>query len=160
MKQPTTLAICLLIAGSSYAQAPKKSAKQVMPPITVLPQRNKAFHKNAIGGFFTDMRRQPVKGAKVYVYGADSAIIASGFSDATGYYETNSVPANGLYNLKVNYPGIKTTKMIIGVPVLPAKITNISFLKDGAPEADTTIAYTDIAPKPIEKPKKGAPGTN
>ena len=156
MKQLTAFGICLLIAGSSYAQAPKKSAKQVIPPITVLPQRNKAFHKNAIGGYVTDMRRRPVKGVKAYVYGADSTILASGFTDSAGYYETNSVPT-GLYDLKMTYPTSKFSKIISGVPVLATKITNISFIKSDAPEADTTIAYTEIAPKPIEKPKiKGA----
>jgi len=153
MKQLTAIAICLLIAGSSFGQAPKKGKKEVLPLITVLPQRNKAFHKNAIGGYFTDMRRRPVKGVKAYVYRLDSTIIGSGFSDSTGYYETNSF-APGVYNLKIAYPDTKFSRMITGVPVLAAKITNISFLKGTPPEADTVIAYADIAPKPIEKPKK------
>lgn len=156
MKQLTSIAICLLIAASSYAQAPKKTTKQVLPPITTLPQRNKAFHKSAIGGYFTDMRKRPIKGVKAYVYGADSSIVASGFTDSSGYYETNSMTP-GVYNLKINYPGSKFTKMISGIPVMATKITNISFIKENGPEADTLIDYKDIAPKPIEKAKKGAP---
>lgn len=152
MKQFAAFGICLLLAGSSYAQAPKKVVKQVMPPITVLPQRNKAFHKSAIGGYFTDMRRRPIKGVKAYVYGPDSTIIASGFSDSTGYYETNSI-VPGLYDLKITYPTSKFSQMVTGVPVLATKITNISFLKSDVPAADTAINYTDIAPKPTEKPK-------
>jgi hypothetical protein len=154
MKQLIAFGICLLLAGSSYAQAPKKGAKQVMPLITVLPQKNKAFHKSAIGGYFTDMRKQPVKGVKAYIYGPDSTIIASGFSDAMGYYETNSVKP-GMYDLRIIYPGSKFSRTISGVPVMAAKITNISALKEVPPTTDTVIAYADIAPKPVEKPKTG-----
>jgi hypothetical protein len=153
MKQLTALAICLLIAGSSFGQAPKKGKKEALPMITVLPQRNKAFHKSAIGGFCSDVRRHPVKGVKAYVYAADSSIIGSGYTDSTGYYETNSF-APGVYDLKISYPNNKFSVMITGVPVLKAKITNISFLRASAPEADTAIVYADIAPKPVEKAKK------
>jgi len=138
------------MAGASYAQAPKKSAKQVVPPISILPQRNKAFHKSAIGGYFTDMRREPLKNVKAYVYNVDSTILASGYSDSAGYYETNSI-LPGMYALKITYPTSRFSVMLTGVPVLAGKITNISMLKAVAPEADTTIAYESISPKPAEK---------
>ena len=152
MKQLTALATCLLIAGALHAQTTTKVTRQVMPPITTLPQRNKAIKKSAIGGFLTDTRRRPIKNVKAYIYNADSTIAASGYSDSLGYYETNTVKP-GLYDLKITYPTARYATMITGVPVLVGKITNISFLKADAPVADTAIAYTDIAPLPPEKHK-------
>lgn len=150
MKPLIAFSICMLACGAVSAQKAKPAP---LPPINALPQRDKKFHKSAIGGYFTDMRKRPVKGVKAFVYGADSSIIASGFTDSAGYYETNSMPA-GRYDLRILYPGAKFTETVEKVPVVAGKITEVSFRKGEVPAADTSFAYEVIAPKPPEKKVK------
>jgi hypothetical protein len=87
---------------------------------------------------------------KAFVYKADSTIIASGFTDADGHYETNAVPA-GTYFVKLIYPTDKVT-MIYGIEV--KKSTELNYA--GAPPAeDTMVAYETLVPKvKIGGPKK------
>ena len=148
MKRFITLAICLFIFGAVSAQ--KKKAPT--PNISVIPQKAGVYHKSAVGGYFTDMRKHPIKGLQAFIYLPDSTIGASGFTDSTGYYETNNI-APGMYDIKFVYPGSAFSMMISGVPVVRETITEISFFKGDIPTADTTIPYSAIEPKPIEKPK-------
>ena len=148
MKRIITLAVCILICGTVSAQ--KK--KVVTPNISVIPQKPGVYHKSAIGGYFTDMRKHPIKGLQAFIYLPDSTIGASGFTDSTGYYETNNITA-GIYDLKIVYPKTGVAMRITGVPVVRETITEISFFKNEAPSADTMISYSAIEPAPIAKPK-------
>ncbi len=149
MKQIIALAVCLFIFGAVSAQ--KK--KETHPNISVIPQKAGVYHKNAIGGYFTDMRKRPIKGVQAFIYLSDSSIGASGFTDSTGYYETNNI-LPGTYDLKIVYPNTAGSLRITGVPIIRETITEISFFKGEAPATDTTFRYSVIEPKPIEKPKK------
>lgn len=154
MKPLIAFAICMLAFSGAFAQnkgTGKKAEK--MPNINVLPQRDKKIRKSAIGGFFTDIRRRPIKGVKAFIYLPDSTIGASGYTDVTGYFETNSV-LPGLYDLKIIYPASQGSIRITGVPVKSGTITDISFFKSLAPETDTIFSYSVIEPKPIVKEKK------
>ena len=63
MKRIITLAVCILICGTVSAQ--KK--KVVTPNISVIPQKPGVYHKSAIGGYFTDMRKHPIKGLQAFI---------------------------------------------------------------------------------------------
>ena len=136
MKQLLTLGICLLIATAASAQ--KKNEQH--PNISVIPQKPGVYHKSGVGGYFTDMRKRPIRGVQTFIYLPDSTIGASGFTDSTGYYETNNI-LPGSYDLKIVYP--KTSASL-----------KITFFKSEPPTADTSFAYSVIEPKPIEMPKK------
>ena len=150
MKRLIVLTICVLAFGPAFAQ---KKEKVVMPNISALPQRNKDIKKSAIGGYFTDIRKRPIKGVQAFVYMPDSTIGASGYTDAEGYYETNSI-LPGRYNLKIVYPNNAAALTIMGVPVVASTITEVSFYRGVPPSADSSFPYEVIAPKPIEKPVK------
>ena len=151
MKRLITFAICLFIFGAASAQYQKK--KEPAPRISVIPQKPGSLRKNAIGGYFTNMTKHPIKGVQAFIYMPDSTIGASGFTDESGYYETNSI-LPGLYNLKIVYPNSRASVTITGVPVVRETITEISFFKVEPPYNDTIFAYSAIEPKPIEAPKK------
>jgi hypothetical protein len=164
MRKYIAFAVCILTFNTVFAQFP-----EVPPPVHVtvimekgkpagainyIPQKPKnGFKKNAIGGTFTDMRKQPIKGVRAFIYLPDSSIGASGFTDAKGYYETNSI-APGTYDLRIVYPNSKKTTKIMSIPVLQGYITDISFRKTEAPAEDTVIEFRDIAPKIEDKKKK------
>ncbi len=153
MRQILTLAICLFVSGTVSAQ--KK--KEARPNISVIPQKAGVYHKSGVGGYFTDMRKHPIKGMQAFIYMPDSTIGASGFTDEAGYYETNNI-LPGTYNLKIVNPNWRTSMTITGVPIVRETITEISFFKLGdAPYNDTVFAYSAIEPKPVvvaDKKKK------
>ena len=149
MKQLLTLGICLLIATAASAQ--KKNEQH--PNISGSPQKPGVYHKSGVGGYFTDMRKRPIRGVQTFIYLPDSTIGASGFTDSTGYYETNNI-LPGSYDLKIVYPKTSASLKITGVPIVRETITEISFFKSEPPTADTSFAYSVIEPKPIEMPKK------
>lgn len=136
MKQLILLSACLLSAGALFAQKPAVPIK-------------KGVHgpKCNVGGSIRDTRNHPVEGVKAFIYQADSSIIASGTTDATGNYETNNV-APGVYMVKLVYPSYKVV-MVSGVKIKlgGAQIS----LKTDPPVADSSINYTDIVPKPDKK---------
>lgn len=174
MKRVLVSAACILASGALFAQkpaAPKTAAKQAA---TQAPAPKKlamasaaapgqkpgapAMHHtgikpqpNAIGGYIRDNRSRPIKGAKAFIYMADSSIAASGYTDSSGFYQTNSV-APGKYNVKLIYPNYKTI-YVTGV-VIKKGITPVNFKAD-MPAADTTVAFADILPKPESKKGTG-----
>jgi len=150
MKHILVLALGLIICGSSFAQKTATTQK------TMTPAEKKAadLRKNAVGGYIRDSRYRPIEGVEAFIYLGDSAntIIASGYTDATGYFETNSVPS-GKYTIKIVYPNYKNI-LVPGV-IMKKGITDIT-LKCDPPAADTSINYIFFQPKPVEKvkPKK------
>jgi hypothetical protein len=163
MRQLMAFAVCMLACSPVFAQFPEvkpvpklafvKEKGKVTDVISYLPQKKSGFKKSAIGGKFTDARKQPIKGVRTFIYKPDSSIAGSGFTDVTGSYETNSV-APGKYNYKVVYPSSHTAAVITGVPVMAGYITEVSFLRSLPPATDTVIDYKEIAPKVEEKTKK------
>ncbi len=151
MTRIATLAICLFIFGTASAQKKKESH----PNISVIPQKPHGVHKSAIGGYFTDVHKHPIRGVQAFIYLPDSTIGASGFTDSSGYYETNNI-LPGMYTLKIVYPYPTTAVTITGVPIVRETITEISFFKAERPTTDTIFSYLSIEPKPIvkETPKK------
>jgi len=145
MKKITAFILALLASGMSFAQnttTPKKNASPGQ-------KTGNSFHQPAVGGVITDARSHPIPGAEAFIYQADSTIIASGYTDSTGHYETNSV-LPGKYDVKIVYPSYKTI-LVKGV-VIKSGITQLSF-KANPPAADTTCLYTDLLPKPEAKKK-------
>ncbi len=150
MTRIVTLAICLFIFGTASAQKKKESH----PNISVIPQKPGVYHKSAIGGYFTDVHKHPIRGLQAFIYLPDSTIGASGFTDSAGYYETNNV-LPGIYTLKIVYPRTSTAVTITGVPVVRETITEISFFKNEPPTTDTIFSYLSIEPKPMVTGKPG-----
>jgi hypothetical protein len=153
MTRIVTLAVCLFIFGTATAQKTQKK-KEAHPNISVIPQKAGVYHKSAIGGYFTDVRKHPIRGVQAFIYLPDSTIGASGFTDSSGYYETNNIMP-GMYTLKIVYPTAASVT-ITGVPIVHETITEISFFKTELPATDTIFSYSVIEPHPVvaEKPKK------
>jgi len=146
MKKIAVLTFCLFTYGYSIAQ------NNGTPKPSPTPGQGKpAVHKSAIGGFIRDARNLPQPDVKVFVYAPDSSINSSGYTDAMGYYETNSTFA-GSYTVKIVYPTNKAV-MVTGVPI-KLGITDLS-IKANPPAEDTTLPYSYFAPKPVEKVKTG-----
>ena len=137
MKQSIAFSLCRFISVTSFAQKSATDAKK------------NPSQKSAVAGVIQNMRKQPIKGIKVFIYQKDS-IVASGYTDSSGYFETNyALP--GIYNLKLVYPSEKTM-VITAVPIKARTLTMVD-LKAAPPEADTSIAYITIAPKQPQNPK-------
>lgn len=130
MKLIVVVAGCLLFSGTSMGQtgARKAGATKV--------------RKSAIGGTIRNSRWSPLPKVQAYIYNAET-IVASGYSDASGYYETNSV-APGTYDVRFVYPSSKRVT-VTGIPVKMLKITELNLASE-EPSADTTIAYTELVP--------------
>jgi hypothetical protein len=139
MKFIATLSVCLFMSGAMMAQtAPAKVKKAKSDK-----------DKTVIYGTLKDARNKPYKGMKAFVYKADSTIIASGFTDADGHFETNNVPA-GTYFVKLIYPTDKVT-MVYNVEVKKSVPLD---LKGAPPAEDTMIAYDVLYPKTKPAAKK------
>ncbi len=139
MKFITTLSVCLFMSGAMMAQTAPARVKKAKAD----------KDKTVIYGTLKDARNKPYKGMKAFVYKADSTIVASGFTDADGHYETNNVPA-GTYFIKFIYPTDRVT-MIYNVEVKKSVMVD---LKGAAPMEDTMIAYDMLYPKPKPAAKK------
>ncbi len=150
MKQIIALTICLFISGASFAQ---KKAKTDNSPAAA-QRKLVASGRCAIKGYFHDTHKHPIIGVKAFIYQKDSSILASGYTDSTGHYETNSV-LPGVYVVKMVYPTDKTLT-ITGV-TLKKGYTDLS-IKADPPTTDSTQPYTDFVPK-TEKSKPGKGGT-
>jgi hypothetical protein len=140
MKKWVVLTACVCAFGASFAQTTNKDRAK-------LEHKLVASGKAAVAGVIQDTHNRPYQGAQAFVYGADSSIVASGYTDATGYYETNAM-APGTFDLKIVFPNEK----IVFVKGITAKkgITPIS-LKSDMPKEDANISYSDIVPKAAEK---------
>lgn len=106
--------------------------------------------RTAIGGTVLNQFREPVAKIQAYIYNGDN-IMASGFSDAKGYYETNNV-LPGTYTLRLVYPKSGRRINIPGVPVKMHQVTIVNY-RGIEPVGDSTIAYTDLMPPPPPKAK-------
>ncbi len=140
MKLIATLSACLFVFGTSYGQN--------------APSAKKTGHKAAandnktmISGSLRDMRNKPIKGIKAFVYKPDSTIVASGFTDGTGHFETNNLMP-GTYFVKLIYP---TDKVVLVYGLEVKKSLELNY-KANPPAEDTMLAYDLIMPKP--EPKK------
>ena len=143
MKCIAALSLCLFISAASFGQTAPKQQKNAPGQKTANPA------KYVITGKIKDMRNKPIKGVQAFVYKPDSTIIASGFTDTGGHYETNSV-LPGAYYVKLVYPGA-TGKMAIvsGVTVKTAS-TELN-VKANVPDADTAYTYEALMPPPEVK---------
>jgi hypothetical protein len=139
MKQIIALALGLMMFGAANGQSVSAELK------AAAAAKKAAAMRPGITGTITDSHREPVKGVKAFLYGADSTIIGSGYTDAAGHYETNSVPA-GVYMLKLEYPSTKTA-LITGIALKKVQLT-LNMRMD-APTEDSLIHYSEIAPKPV-----------
>ncbi len=145
MKYIIVLFVAILAGGPLSAQ---QSAQK---PLTPEQKRAADARKNAVSGFIRDSRNRPMEGIQAFIYAKDSAatILASGYSDATGYYETNSVMP-GKYNIKIVYPS--TNKAILVPDVVMKRGLLTITLKNDVPTADTSIEYRVFQPAPAPKP--------
>ncbi len=143
MKQLFLVACGLLILSTGHAQNKGVNTKKA-------PIKNKAAdNKIALGGTLKNMRKQAIVGAQAFVYAPNGSIVASGYTDDMGYFETNAL-APGKYDLKVVYPSEKMAKFM-GVEVGKKGITKLT-INMNEPTADTIMTYATIAP--VEAPKK------
>ncbi|MCW3122171.1 MAG: hypothetical protein JWQ38_1663 [Flavipsychrobacter sp.] len=147
MKQTLALTACLFLSAASFAQNTKED------PATT--QRNLiASGRCELTGNITDARNHPISGVQVFIYGKDSAIAASGFSDAVGRYETNPL-VPGVYDVKLVYPVAKGVIRTTIAGVTMKKGFNALNMKANTPDADATIPATDVMPKPaVKEPAK------
>ena len=144
MKQLIALTLCLLASGITFAQnAPGKKKTGTKP---------KPKPKTEIEGYVRDGRMTPLAGVQAFVY-TDSAMLGtSGYTDASGHYETGYV-GKGKYHLKFVYENGKA--LLINGVMINKGIVAINVKLD-QPAADTTLPFTDFVPKPIEKKKTKA----
>lgn len=133
------------------AGGPLSAQQSAQKPLTPEQKRAADARKNAVSGFIRDSRNRPMEGIQAFIYAKDSAatILASGYSDATGYYETNSVMP-GKYNIKIVYPSTNKAILVPDV-VMKRGLLNIT-LKNDVPTADTSIEYRVFQPAPAPKP--------
>lgn len=138
MKRIMATAVCICTLASAFAQTntAHKGTTPAHKPVRPL-----------VSGTIRDARYRPIKGAEAFIYQKDSSIIASGYADSMGHYETNAVMP-GTYNVKIVYPGAKAI-MVTGV-VIKAGPTELN-LKTAVPDADTSIPYTTLMPQPEKK---------
>lgn len=163
MKKMFAFAFCIFAAGSTFGQAPAAQPKAAAPQKTTTAPKSATAPKTtqatkvkkdgpAIGGFILDGRKHPIEDVHAFIYAPDSSIIASGYTDATGHYETNAV-LPGTYQVKIVYPTDKAI-LVSGV-IIKKGITPIN-LTMNAPAADTTMAFANFVPPAPEKKKAPA----
>ena len=150
MKQLTALAICLFATGTIFAQNNTAKQKNTTAPkgaSTHSGAKEKKIKGPGVDGFIRDGHRHAIDDVHAFIYGKDSSIAGSGFTDATGHYETNAV-LPGMYSVKFVYPEAKYI-MVTGVEIKKG-LTPLNISLD-PPAGDTTIAYTTLMPPPPEK---------
>ncbi|MBX2905318.1 MAG: carboxypeptidase regulatory-like domain-containing protein [Taibaiella sp.] len=154
MKRIAAIAFIVFAAHTSDAQnlkpapnMPGATASAATPATASRPAPVKV-RKTGIGGTIQNELREPVAKIQAYIYRGDD-IIASGFSDTKGYYETNNV-LPGTYTLRLVYPKSGRRITVPGVPVKMKKVTIVNY-KGIEPVGDSTIAYTDLMPPPPPK---------
>jgi hypothetical protein len=135
MKLIFSITACILFSGVLAAQTGNVAAK-------------KKVRKNAIGGTILDARRLAIPKVQAFIYLGETATNSSGFTDADGYFETNQV-MDGTYDLRLVYPSAKRI-VVTGIPVKGRRITEVNLITN-MPTADSTIAWSDIAPRSSKK---------
>ena len=144
MKPITIVVASLLISVTAHAQtAPKATAR-------ASNGANK-IRKNAVGGTIKDLRRLPLPKLQAYLYRNDT-LVGSGYTSSEGAFETSNVPP-GTYVLRIVYPATGKRITITGVPVKLKTITPVNLMVN-QPVEDSTISYTEIAPKTKTEVKK------
>jgi Carboxypeptidase regulatory-like domain len=136
MKRIIATSLCVSLSVMCMAQ----NAKPVKPAPHKVP-------RPLVTGTIRDARNHPMPGVETFIYQKDSSIIASGFTDSMGHYETNAVMP-GTYTVKVMYRNAKAMN-VPGV-VIKGGPTLLD-VKANAPEADTMIPYTTLMPPPEKK---------
>jgi flagellar hook assembly protein FlgD len=144
MKFMASLSVCMLVISATYAQ---KTVKTTTSARTVT--HKEIVQKNNVWGTIKNSRNKPIKGAQAFLYRIDSSIIASGFTDSAGHFETNNVP-DGAYYMKIVYPN-KRAAIVAGVDVKKGPL-ELNVKIDAPAEVDTILGYKEIMAKP--EPKK------
>lgn len=155
MKRTAAIAVLAFAAHISVAQNLKPGPS--MPGATAsaapakAPQNGTARkQRTAIGGTIQNERWEAVPKIQAYIYSNDT-IRASGFSDARGYYETNSVMP-GTYTLRLVYPQSGRRITVTNVPVKLRKVTIVNY-RGIEPVGDSTLDYAQLMP-PMSPAKK------
>ena len=144
MKPITIVVASLLISITAHAQTAPKAT-------TRAGNGAKKVYKNAVGGTIKDLRRLPLPKLQAYLYRNDT-LIGSGYTSSEGTFETSNVPP-GTYVLRIVYPATGKRITITGVPVKLKTITPVNLMVN-QPVEDSTISYTEIAPKTKTEVKK------
>lgn len=154
MKRIASIALFAFAAYTSEAQNLKPaptmsgataSAASSAPAARTAPVK---VRKTCIGGTVLNEYREPVAKIQAYIYKGDD-IMASGFSDSRGYYETNNV-LPGVYTLRLVYPKSGRRITIPDVPVKMRQVTMVNY-RGIEPVGDSTIAYAELMPPPPPK---------
>jgi hypothetical protein len=119
------------------------AAAKAAKPAAARPAAAAKVRKTAIGGTILTARREAVAKIQAYIYSNDT-IKASGFSDASGNYETSSV-LPGVYTLRLVYPRSGRRITVSGVPVKALKVTTVNYTGI-EPVADSTFTYNELMP--------------
>jgi hypothetical protein len=150
MKKIIAIAIGSFLAGNVLAQQNLKpaptmpgAAAKAAKPAAARPAAAAKVRKTAIGGTILTARREAVAKIQAYIYSNDT-IKASGFSDASGNYETSSV-LPGVYTLRLVYPRSGRRITVSGVPVKALKVTTVNYTGI-EPFADSTFTYNELMP--------------
>lgn len=150
MKKIIAIAIGSFLAGNVLAQQNLKpaptmpgAAAKAAKPAAARPAAAAKVRKTAIGGTILTARREAVAKIQAYIYSNDT-IKASGFSDASGNYETSSV-LPGVYTLRLVYPRSGRRITVSGVPVKALKVTTVNYTGI-EPVADSTFTYNELMP--------------
>lgn len=151
MKRIAALACFAFAAHTTIAQnlkpapamagAPAATAGPAAAPARTAPAK---VRKTGIAGIVTNRFGEPASKVQAYVYNGDN-IMASGYADANGRYETNNV-LPGTYTLRLVYPKSGRRINIPGVPVKMRQLTVVNY-RGMEPVGDSTIAYTDLMPQ-------------
>ena len=140
MKQITVIAVCLFMFGTCFAQkshhsTSKGSSEAYFGKAEAL--------KNGVWGTIKDLQGEPLADVEAMIYKLDT-IIASGFSDASGRYTTNSCAA-GKYTVKLVYPNSNKYIMVSGVEIKKGRV--MLNLTTNPPMADSSVSYNELQPK-------------
>lgn len=138
MRLMASLSVCMLLTGAAFAQQKATTTAHAS-------SKKEVVRKNNVWGTIKNSRNKPIKGVKAFVYGADSTIKASGFTDSAGRYETNNVP-DGSYYMKLVYPN-RRTAVVAGVDVKKGPV-ELNVKIDVPEEVDTILGYKQLMPAP------------
>lgn len=129
--------------GQKKADAPAKDTHKK----TTAKVKEEKIKKICVFGNIKTLKNKSIKGVQAFVYKPDTSIVASGFTDTSGKFETNGVVA-GPYAVKVVYPNKKIV-WVTGVDIKD-KCVELN-LKMDAPAEDSTLEYKTLMPPPPAK---------
>ena len=148
MKRFSGVIICLLLAGSSFAQ--HKTHHEGAAAGSAYFSKA-AGMKNGVWGTVRDGQGEPLSDVEAMIYHQDT-ILASGFSDANGHFMTSACNP-GKYMLKIVYPNSNKYLLVSGLEIKKGRV--MVDLKSNPPMADSTVSLAEIQPK---KKKDNKPG--